>query len=387
MAQKLSQRSGAVLPLVAVFITAFMLVAALTINSNWFMFNHTNAQNTADISARASLQRIVVDSQADGRIDRARDLGVRLYNLNITRNGPGFSPERIRFGNTQGDGTGNTFSEVFSDSDVVSAVFVDSPVQLEQQNVEVFFAGLLGSGPHVKIVADATVSTRPIDIILCLDASRSMTRLSGGTPNELPPGGTSIHEPPLPGSRWHSLTDTVVLFLDALRDTNPNARVGLVTFGGGATPNANQQPPSPLDDDLSRFEVPLTVVVDNDVANINAVMDSYVDHPALGLGTSLYDGIETSIGAFQTDTNSVRHIVMLSDGSQAAVTRPDPIVAASAASQANIVIHTISFDGDLETMQDIADETGGATFAAASDDELREAFAQLLGRFRVQLVD
>lgn len=387
MAQKLSQRSGAVLPLVAVFITAFMLVAALTINSNWFMFNHTNAQNTADISARASLQRIVVDSQGDGRIDRARDLGVRLYNLNITRNGPGFSPERIRFGNTQGDGTGNTFSEVFSDSDVVSAVFVDSPVQLEQQNVEVFFAGLLGSGPHVKIVADATVSTRPIDIILCLDASRSMTRLSGGTPNELPPGGMTIHEPPLPGSRWHSLTDTVVLFLDALRDTNPNARVGLVTFGGGATPNANQQPPSPLDDDLSRFEVPLTVVVDNDVANINAVMDSYVDHPALGLGTSLYDGIETSIGAFQTDTNSVRHIVMLSDGSQAAVTRPDPIVAASAASQANIVIHTISFDGDLETMQDIADETGGATFAAASDDELREAFAQLLGRFRVQLVD
>ena len=387
MAQKLSQRSGAVLPLVAVFITAFMLVAALTINSNWFMFNHTNAQNTADISARASLQRIVVDSQADGRIDRARDLGVRLYNLNITRNGPGFSPERIRFGNTQGDGTGNTFSEVFSDSDVVSAVFVDSPVQLEQQNVEVFFAGLLGSGPHVKIVADATVSTRPIDIILCLDASRSMTRLSGGTPNQLPPGGMTIHEPPLPGSRWHSLTDTVVLFLDALRDTNPNARVGLVTFGGGATPNANQQPPSPLDDDLSRFEVPLTVVVDNDVANINAVMDSYVDHPALGLGTSLYDGIETSIGAFQTDTNSVRHIVMLSDGSQAAVTRPDPIVAASAASQANIVIHTISFDGDLETMQDIADETGGATFAAASDDELREAFAQLLGRFRVQLVD
>ena len=387
MAQKLSQRSGAVLPLVAVFITAFMLVAALTINSNWFMFNHTNAQNTADISARASLQRIVVDSQGDGRIDRARDLGVRLYNLNITRNGPGFSPERIRFGNTQGDGTGNTFSEVFSDSDVVSAVFVDSPVQLEQQNVEVFFAGLLGSGPHVKIVADATVSTRPIDIILCLDASRSMNRLSGGTQNELPPGGTSIHEPPLPGSRWHSLTDTVVLFLDALRDTNPNARVGLVTFGGGATPNANQQPPSPLDDDLSRFEVPLTVVVDNDVANINAVMDSYIDHPALGLGTSLYDGIETSIGAFQTDTNSVRHIVMLSDGSQAAVTRPDPIVAASAASQANIVIHTISFDGDLETMQDIADETGGATFAAASDDELREAFAQLLGRFRVQLVD
>ena len=386
MAQKLSQRSGAVLPLIAVFITAFMLVAALTINSNWFMFNHTNAQNTADISARASLQKIIVDSQADGRIDRARDLGVRLYNLNITRNGPGFSPERVRFGNTQGDGTGNGFSEVFSDSDVVSAVFVDSPVELEQQNVEVFFAGLLGSDPHVKIFADATVSTRPIDIILSLDASRSMNRLSGSTQNEFPPGGTSIHEPPVPGSRWHSLTNTVVLFLDALKDTNPNARVGLVTFGGGATPKENQ-PSSPLDDDLSRFEVPLTVVVDNDVANINAVMDSYVDHPALGLGTSLYDGIETSVGAFQTDTNSVRHIVMLSDGSQSAVSRPEPILAARAASQDNIVIHTISFDGDFATMQDIAAETGGATFAAASDDELREAFAQLLGRFRVQLVD
>ena len=78
---------------------------------------------------------------------------------------------------------------------------------------------------------------------------------------------------------------------------------------------------------------------------------------------------------------------MLSDGQQAAVKRPAPIEAAQAASQANVTIHKISFDGNFGAMEDIAAETGGANFAAASDDELREAFDKLLGRFRVQLVD
>ena len=219
MVKLASQRQGAVLPLVAVFIAAFMFVAALTINSNWFMLNHTNAQNTADISSRASLQKIISDTNGNGRIDRARDLGVRLYDLNIIRNGPGFTPERLRFGNVVNDaGLEPEFVETFDEGNVISAVHVDSPIELEQQNVEVFFAQLLGTGPNVKIFADATSSTRPIDIILCLDASRSMNRLSGGTQNQLPPGGTSIHEPPLPGSRWHSLTDTCLLY------TSPSPR-------------------------------------------------------------------------------------------------------------------------------------------------------------------
>jgi len=158
------------------------------------MLNQTNIQSTADISARASLQKIVSDSVGKGRLDRARDLGVRLYDLNIIRNGPGFDPKQIRFGNLSNAAAGDPeFVETFNEKKVISAVHVDSPAQLEQQNVEVLFAQLLGAGPQVKIVADAKTSTRPVDIILCLDASRSMNRTPEIGKN-FPPGGNSIHE-------------------------------------------------------------------------------------------------------------------------------------------------------------------------------------------------
>ena len=378
-----SRRTGAVLPLIAVFLAAFLFVAALTINSNWFMFNHTNAQTTADIAARASLQKITSDSDVDGRMERARDLGTRLYDLNLVRNAPGFSRERIRFGNIPDPSTDDPeFVETSNENDVISAVYVDSPIQIEQQQVEVFFSSLLGSAPTTKIFADAKVSTRPIDIMLCLDASRSMNRAADM--EGFPPGQPDARRPPAEGSRWFALRDTVAIFISAMRQINPNARIGLVTFGGGVPHNF----PSGLDDDLSRFEIPLTVVVSSDIADITATLDSYVtDFPALGQGTSLYDGLQTSIQNFENNGSS-QHIVMLSDGSQGGgVDRPDPLLAAADAADAGITVHTIAFGETLTVMEDIANKAGGATFAALSGQELREAFANLLGRFRIQLVD
>jgi len=384
-----STRAGAVLPLIAVFITAFMLVAALTINSNWFMFNITNAQNTADIAARATLQSILADTNASGRFDRARDLGARLYDLNLARkDAPGFTRDRIRFG-TVIDSLADdpTFTETFNENETVSAVHVDSPIQLEQQQVEVFFANLLGSAPHVRIFADAKVSNRPIDIMLCLDASRSMNRVSGS--RDFPPNATTVDEQPMPGSRWFELTATVESFLVAMRNTNPNARVGLVTFGGGAT--FRRQPNSELDEDLARFEKDLTLVIADDITDIPDIMQSYADDfPALGLGTSIYDGINLSLSSFLNDTDSAKHIVMLSDGRQLAVPSPAPIGAAEDAADANVTIHTISFSGTTageRELQDIAKETKGTFFPAANEDQLRDAFEKLLGRFQVQLID
>ena len=378
-----SQRTGAVLPMIAVFISAFLFIGALTINSNWFMFNHTNVQNTADIAARASLQKIIGDAGGEGRLERARNLGVRLYDLNLAREAPGFARERIRFGNIPDPSTDDPeFIETFSENDVISAVFVDSPVQLEQQQVEVFFSQLLGSAPTTKIFADAKVSTRPVDIMLCLDASRSMNRAADM--EGFPPGQPNARRPPAEGSRWFALRDTVAIFISAMREINPNARIGLVTFGGGVEHNF----PSGLDDDLSRFEIPLTVVASSNIADITATLDSYVtDFPALGQGTSLYDGLQTSIQNFE-NVGSSQHILMLSDGSQGGgVDRPDPLLAAADAASAGITVHTIAFGETLTVMEDIAADAGGATFAAFSEQELRDAFANLLGRFRVQLVD
>lgn len=387
-----NQRRGAIIPLLAFVIIALLVIAALTINSSWLLYNQLNVQNAADLSARSSLVKIIEDTEFEGRIDRARDLGVRLYELNLDRPDAQFDPNSIRFGRIADlSASEPVLIATQNDAFPISAVQVVPPEEQSKREVKVFLSNFLGGRESVNISADATTSTRPIDIVLCLDASRSMNRTSQAN-NAFPPGGTTINEPPLPGSRWFELVDTVGLFLDAMQQVNPNARVGLVTFGGGANAqvlaNAGGGIESDLDDDFARFEQELTVVISPQIANITNQLESYVtDNVALGLGTSLYDGIEVSVDAFESNSESSKHIIMLSDGNQAAVPRPAPSEAALAAADANIVIHTISFGGDFATMSGIATDTGGENFSALSEEELREAFSNLLGRFSISLVD
>ena len=378
------QRKGAVMPLLAFIMTAILIIVALTINSNWLLYSRINVQNTADLSSRSALVKILEDTEVEGRVTRARDLGTRLYNLNIDRPDFTFTPERVRFGTiVDPEAAEPVFAEAATESQQITAVHVDTPETLEQQEVGVFMSSFLGAADRVRVVADATSSTRQIDIMLCLDASRSMNRTS--IDGDLPEGGTTIHEPPLPGSRWFELTETVALFLAAMQESNPSARVGLVTFGGGIT--TSNHIASELDAELARFESGLTVVIANEIEDLVGTMESYAtEFPALGLGTSLYDGLDISLDAFGNNGAS-RHIIMLSDGHQVAAGRPEPLVAAQAAATAGVTVHTIAFGGNVTVMEDIADETGGSNFTALGEEELREAFRQLLGRFRVQLVD
>lgn len=382
------RRKGAILPLVAVLLSALLIIAAITINTNWILYHQINVQNSTDLAARASLVKILADSEFEGRTDRARDLGARIYELNLDRPDPQFSSDRIEFGRIPDPlALEPVFIESGSTDDPISAVQIVPSEATAEQRVSMLFRNIL-SRDTVDLNADATVSTRPVDVMLCLDASRSMNRRSSG--GGFPPGGTSINEPPLPGSRWFELVDTVAVFLQAMKETNPNARVGLVTFGGGfeGIPGPNFDPPSELDEEYARTEQGLTVVISNQINGINQTLQSYgSDYPALGLGTSLYDGIIDSLAAFDNDSAS-KHIIMLSDGQQAAVgSRPGPIVAAEAAANDDVTIHTISFGGNFGVMTNIANETAGSNFTAFSEDQLREAFGQLLGRFRVQLVD
>ena len=381
-------RAGAILPLIAVLLTAVLVVAAFTLNTNWVLYHQINVQNSTDLAARASLVKILGDTEFDGRTDRARTIGARIYELNLDREDPLFTDDRIKFGQVNNvSALEPVFSENSDEDDAIGAVRIVPSESEAEQKVGILFRSFLDT-QSVNLNADATVSTRPIDVMLCLDASRSMNRTPSNTFG-LPPGGTSINEPPLPGSRWFELVDTVALFLNAIRQTNPNARVGLVTFGGGfvGARTGGLALESELDEELARLEKGLTVVISNKVGGINQKLESYKDLPALGLGTSLFDGIMFSLDAFNRPQSS-KHIIMLSDGSQSSVgPRPGPLVAANTAVAEDVTIHTISFGGEFGIMSSIADATGGSNFTALSQEQLEEAFGNLLGRFRVQLVD
>ena len=80
------------------------------------------------------------------------------------------------------------------------------------------------------------------------------------------------------------MMDTVTLFLDAMKDVNPNARVGLITFGGGITTARNglaASVVSALDDHGARMEQPLTLVISEEINEINETLQSYVSDLSL----------------------------------------------------------------------------------------------------------
>jgi len=384
------RRRGVLIPLLAVLITALLGIAALTINCSWLMYNRINSQNTADLSSRAALIQLTGDTEYDGRIDRARDLAVRMYELNIDRTNASIDAESIRFGVWErGQGNAdNQFTEKFNDSDVIAAVHVDQPTKAVDRNVKVYLSEFVGGTQSVDIVSEAIASTRPLDIFLCLDASRSMNRYSVQPGKQRFPPGSALNLRPVAGSRYFEMLDTVELFLAAMRDVNPNARIGLVTFGGGPneTSRNRNKVVSPLDATLARLEDPLALVVSPAVEGIVETLESYTELPTLGLGTSIYDGVRISVENFD-NLESSKHIILLSDGQQAAVETLPSIEGGILAAAEGIRVHTIAFATNANELNAIADETGGSKFFAESEDELREAFAQLLGKFRTQLVD
>ncbi len=116
-----------------------------------------------------------------------------------------------------------------------------------------------------------------------------------------------------------------------------------------------------------------------------------------GPGTAIGDGISTALHAISaldaraaTDPPPAR-IVLLSDGANTAGRSPD--IAAAEAAQAAVPVYTIAYgtsDGvveingelipvpaDPQTMQQVADATGGRAYEAATGEELREVYEDI----------
>ncbi|MEU4420850.1 VWA domain-containing protein [Actinoplanes sp. NPDC024001] len=149
--------------------------------------------------------------------------------------------------------------------------------------------------------------------------------------------------------------------------------VGLVGFAGSA----------------SVFVPPVT-----DRAVLDSGIDRLVEGAAGQAGTAIGDAIATSLDAIRTldaqageDVPPAR-VVVLSDGANTA--GQDPAEAARAATEIGVPVDAISFGTasgtiqggqavpvDGQTLQAVAEATGGNYFAAGSADELRDAYADI----------
>lgn len=367
------QRNGAILPLIAFLMLSLILALGLMVELNWLSASRFEAQSASDLATRSALARLYdnttnLDQLA---IDEAKDLGVEIYQ----RNFPSLpiAAADLDFGRL--DGTTEDFEVLANENQ-----FVDiTASRVEHQQRFTPLLGTLLAQSDIDLPVFTVAETGRFELYLALDASRSMNRTADGA-TEFPPGGTTIDEPPLPGSRWFTLLEEVENFLDLVEQTDTGtgasaSLIGLTTFGGGLNPFMT---PSPLDADFGRFEFAAAPLAVNNPLIIQRLED-YSQLPALGVGTSIYDGVQLATQQLQTtQTPRQQFIVLFSDGFQAVNgQRPNELEAAQDAANLGITIYTIAFATDNQNLADIAKITGGESFSANNQQELQDAFTAI----------
>ncbi len=189
------------------------------------------------------------------------------------------------------------------------------------------------------------------DIVLAIDLSQSMSEqdVSG-------PDGATIE-------RLSAVKQAALDFIEQ----RPDDRIGLVGFGDQAFPLA---PPSAEHESLKQ---------------ILAITQSGI----AGANTALGDAIGVTLKLLENSELPEKVLILLSDG-QDNRSRLDPLQAARIAAERQLKIHTIAFGqpvtesgtdsenaADTQTLQAIAERTGGRAFMAADQQALAQVYASI----------
>jgi Ca-activated chloride channel family protein len=158
-------------------------------------------------------------------------------------------------------------------------------------------------------------------------------------------------------------TEAAKTVIDAFVARRTGDRIGVVVFGSQAFINT----PFTADHDLVR----------DLLAQLEAGM--------AGAQTMLGDGIGLTVRAFEASEAEDRVLVLLTDGTDTGSTVP-PAKAAEIAANNDITVHTIAIGDtatmganaiDTETLEQISEATGGASFLAGDREALEEVYRQI----------
>ena len=201
--------------------------------------------------------------------------------------------------------------------------------------------------------------------------------------NRPPASVRTFNVPPVAGSRWLALVDSVNLFLQKAETQSPTIRISLVTFGGGQRKTVD----SPWDEIPTSIQTPFNYIVAAR-SDVESKMDFITDN-VLGWQTPTKQALELTKINFATNSfDTVEKVaILLSDGR---ATTGTPIDAAAALAAEDVTIHTIYFAGDsrgVREMQLLAQAGNGLALNADDEAELDEAFSQILALLSVTLVE
>lgn len=388
--------------LCVVMMGALILVLGLMLELNHLNLERFNVQSSSDLASKSALAALYRNTSGpldQSKINAAKQVGVDIFNRNAKRSDASIG--HFEFGRF--NLAGSTFGSITEPGQFRNITAVKHTFDLGYQPI----LGSIMVKKSIYLRPESVAMAGRTHLMLCIDASRSMN-YNAFPGSKFPPGASTIHERPRPGSRWCVLLECLNNFFNSSHElfSSGSGSMGLSTFGGGFTDGGGKRLMPPIDpddpDEEPRYEK-VRSPLDLHLARLDFVggdfshrrveilnrLSSFIGFEALGYGTSLFDGINAAIdGLNATSTPGNRVIILMADGGQTPdLGRPDPIHAANRAASEGITILAIGYAvGNSPELQQIAEVTNGNFFSVSTPGELTQAFDQITDLLTVRLV-
>lgn len=355
------RRRGAVVVLVACFLTIFLIMAAFSIDAAYVQLVQTQLRAATDAASKAATSALV-QGQSTGQAQTAAKNMAALHMVggrSLT-----LANADITFGQSISQTNGTwLFTAGLTPSRATQVVGSLSSAN-SNGSLGLFFAPVFGTA-SVQLSNTSVASAFACDVVLCLDRSGSMKWDTSGTDWIYPsPYGSNwsqgYNNPPRPGSRWAALDTAVQNFTNILTNANAPPNVAVVTWATDNTIDLS------LQSSMS--------------AAYNAV-HAYTSQN-FGGGTNMSGGMADGVSAM-TGTGSrgyaKRIMILMSDGDWN--DGSDPVTYANSyCVPNNITVHTISFlaSGTGATvLSNVAAATGGKFYVATDSASLTAAWQEI----------
>lgn len=380
-----TSRRGAMLVLIAVLMTVFIITLVFTIDVAYMQLVRTQLRVAADASAKAGMETLARTNNPALARAAARDI---LGKNVVAGRSLQLADSDIAFGraNPRDDG-----SWAFQPAPVpyravrVNVSLVEGSIN---GTVPLLFGRILGqqnfTPTHASVAANLTH-----EVVLALDRSHSMCFDLTGNDWSYPPGIPAfptayITPPSRNGSRWRELEMAIDEFVYEIGKLSIQPNIGVVTWGSDLTLGAAWKPHNGRSFPAVEVDLPLG----QNLPGIQQAISARYDDIMMG-ATNMSAGIDGAVQLLITgNTNPLaqKTIILMSDGQWNQGRHPS--LAADDAAAHNIVIHAISFmESNGSAIAEVAERTGGRFYYAPDGLTLRRAFAELARALPVVLIE
>lgn len=331
-------RRGAMLVLIAVLLTLFMVVLAFSVDIALIQLARTELRTATDAAANAAANALADTGDEDAAI--AAGTRLALANPVLDRDLE-LVPTDFEFGRSTRQTSGKfTFSPDGTPANTVR-VSGERTRSSRSGSIPLLFSQALGV-PEFETGTQATASFSQRDIALVVDRSGSMS-----------------------GGRWQGLLGAVDTFVTTLQETAAEERVGLASYSTTATGDVAVTP------DLTQIQTGIRRLRPR-------------GWTAIGRGIAAGRGILNG----STRASFVeRTLIVMTDGRHN--TGEAPRFQAARAAAEGITVHTITFGSgaDIGRMRTVADIGGGRHYHAADAAQLRAVYREIALALRTVMTE